>query len=322
MRRHLLVLVALGALGAACNDYGFETAEEITKLRTLAIVVDPPVVGPGDVARISSLTVDPTGAEIEYLWELCLFTDGPDAYYACSAVEGQGTAGFVLGETPTVALPYEALAAAGFDIRAVCEALGDVDVPDFVQLPSCDEGLELTLRLTARTASDEEIAVRPLMLLFDDTVVVSPNANPGIEGLLVNGRPVGEGSGLDVSAEEAVRLQLLVNTAEAETYVAVSEGSGAAVGSGEGSGQVEVSETREQLAVHWYATHGTLRRANTYFAEGIAPATELQFNRLNLTKGIVPEAGDRVEIFAVVRDTRGGVGWERFELPIRSMPSE
>lgn len=318
MNKPLLQLVVLGSLVAACNDYGFEDAEEITKLRTLAIAVDPPVVGPGEVATLSSLTVDPTGAPIEYLWELCLFTDGPDAYYACSEIEGQGMAGFVLGTTPTVALPYEALAAAGIDLREVCAALGEIEVPDFVQLPACDEGLELTVRLTARTPTDEEISVRPLMLLFDDTVVVSPNSNPRIDGLLVDGTPITEGSGLDVRSEAAVRLQLLLNTSEAEEYLTVSEASG----SGEGSGLGETTEEREQLAVHWYATHGTLRRSNTYFAEGIAAAAELQFNRLNLTKGIVPEAGDRVEIFAVVRDTRGGVGWRRFEVPIRSMPSE
>jgi hypothetical protein len=293
------------ALLAACNDPGFETFEEVTKLRTLAISVSPPEIGPGEVAVMRSLTVEPGGAPISYFWEVCLFTEGPDAYYACAETEGLGRAGFDLGTTEEVLVPYDAVIAAGLNLEEVCAALADIPVPDFIELPSCDRGLDVTVRLTVEADGATHISTVPLTLLFADVADDQPrNQNPVIRGLLVGNEPLSVDGVTTVAVPEdgKLRLQLLLNTDEAEQYEVQ-----------EGSGEDVVAE-REQLVVRWFSTHGRIRRGETYFAEGVAEATELQFNTLNLGAGTEPTEEDRVGIWAVARDTRGGVSWQYWEI--------
>lgn len=305
MWKHGIQVLALALLSVACNDPGFETFEEVTKLRTLAISVTPSEIGPGEVAVIRSLTVEPGGAPISYKWEVCLFTDGPDSYYACSATEEFGTAGFELGTTEEVAVPYDAVIAAGLNLEEVCAALADISVPDFIELPACDRGLDVTVRLTVEADDVEHISTVPLTLLFAEVAEQLPrNQNPVLRGLLIGGEPVATGDAVVVAVpdDSKLRLQLLLNSDEAERYT-----------SDEGNGET-AGEVREQLVVRWFSTHGRLRRGETYFAEGVAEATELQFNTLNLGAGTEPTAEDRVGIWAVVRDSRGGVDWQYWEI--------
>lgn len=288
---------------AACSDLGFEEFEEVTKLRTLAIQVVPPEVGPGEVARISSLTVEPGGAPIEYAWELCLFTEGPDSYYACAQDEELGVAGVPLGTTETVELPYDVVAAA-IDLRAICEALGQLDLPAFVELPDCTDGLELTIRMTATADGAEHISTFPITLLFADTAAeTARNRIPVAQGLLVDDAlvPAEVPTPVTVPADGQLRLQLLLNTDEAETYL---------------TGPGNEVEEREQLSVRWFSTHGRFRRGQTFFAEGIAPGTELQHNILNLGRGTTAEIGEEIGIWMVIRDTRGGVSWAHRTLQV------
>jgi hypothetical protein len=311
-------LLFAAAVLTACNDYGFENFEEITKLRTLGIAIEPPEAGPGDTAVLSALAVEPRGGPVELTWEICLFTQGPDAFYACAEDE-DGTAGIELGIGETVSIPYDLLVASGIDLRAICDALDELDVPSFVELPDCEQGLDVTVRLTARANGDEEIAIRPLTLLFADEGSgpppppdEEPNRNPRVLGLVANDVPL-DGSGavlVSPDAEGRIRLQALVNSDDAQPYTRVDDETGERV------------DDREQLAVTWFSTAGRLRRGQTFFAEGIADATELQFNTLRTDRGTPAAEGDEVGVWVVVRDNRGGTGWGEYRLRVGPRAAE
>lgn len=305
------LFVALGAAGAlssaGCDDAGFEQAEEISKLRVLAIRVEPPELGPGALGRIDALVVTPDARPVRYVWEVCAFDTGPDGAFACATDEQGEVLGAEISDQPTAVLPYDVVAATIGTAEELCAALQEIELPDFVELPTCERGFPLTLRLTASVGEgegeDTETAVKRVLVLREDAV---PNRNPGFETVLVGGATIDEAQPLTVPVTaEPLPLQVVVERSEAETYV-------------DGEGR----EASEQLSLSWYTTHGAIERGDTYYYEGIVPIGELQTNELRLDRRTRPEDGERVTLWFVLRDNRGGVHFGARHLVASVAPEE
>ena len=304
------LLLTLAASLSACEATGFEEVDEITKLRVLAMRSQPAEVGPGDLAAFDALVASTeTNPALSYTWELCPFNDGPDARYTCSQDPEGESIDYVISESPEAFVPYDALVAEVGSIASLCAALGELDLPDFVEPPDCTRGLPFTLRLRVEDGSgDVELAVKQVLFLTEQEAERdAANRNPELSGLLLSQEDA-EGAVVlpwtELNADEVptlrldptqpVRLQALANTDEAERYVSLDEG-------GEGE------EERERLVLAWHTTRGGMERTNTYFAEDIAPGEEFQTNALNLDRNTAAEEGDEIGLYVVLRDTRGGV---------------
>lgn len=306
-----LVLVAFAAAG--CQEIDWEEYSEVTKLRILAIRAEPPEIGPGEVAEIDALVTNPQGDPVTLAWELCFLTDGPDAEYACLLDPESGeTLGVPLGTGDSVSVAYDLVDAFAGDLEAICDEILQADVPEFVSLPDCTRGLEVTIRLTATSGGDREVAVKRLVLLLEDEAARDDvNVNPTLGGLIVDGQSAASGPvSVDVIIEDPVRLQALVNADEAQTYEAPDPDDDTARLDAEG----------EVLSIAWFATHGRFDRETTFYQVDVVEAAELQANSLNLRKGGLPAvAGDEVTIWAVLRDDRGGVDFASWTVIVDSV---
>lgn len=312
-RRLLLFPVVL--LATACVDNDFEGIDEITKLRTLAIALEPGELGPGEVGTLSALSVTPDpDAVITYTWEICLFDDGPDQKYRCSTDPETGeTAGLVLpGDASTTTLPYDVVTDAVGSIDEVCATFDSFDLPDFIEPPDCDRGLPLRVRLTAASGDEEEVAVREILLLREGEAQRDDrNTNPQISGVVLSQRTK-EG---EVLVEDVVLAADAVTPVSLDVDVSVDlqaivDAPGAAQEYepfGEDGERLEARE--ERLLMSWYATRGVMDRNTTYYAEELASPTELQSNEWRPSKQTEARVGDVVSIWVVLRDTRGGVSF-------------
>jgi len=197
-----------------------------------------------------------------------------------------------------VTVPAELASLLG-DIEALCDEIGSVDIPDFIELPDCTRGFPLRVRLTVSVGDgegqDTEIAVSTLVVLRDGAV---PNNNPAIgavsldEAVLEAGVP---GSvALPGDDDEPLAADVAIAESESEPY---TDGSGEAA-----------EERRETLKLTWFTTHGAWDRTSSWYADGRVPIEELRENELDLEGGTRPaEAGDEVTLYFVARDGRGGV---------------
>lgn len=299
---------------AGCEDMGFEEFGEVTKLRVLAIRVDPPEIGPGETAVIDALVVNPGGEEIAYLWEVCAFTDGPDAYYRCAEQDGQPL-GAPLGNTASVALPYDTVEAVLGDIDEICDELAEIDLGDFAGLPSCDRGFPVTIRLTVMVGDGQgesvEVATSGLLLLNEEEAALGTSNNrPLLDGVLLDNRTsAGAPIPIVLDEENSAELQALVEPdSAAERYENTTDDG-------------NTTEERERLQLTWFSTIGTIERTWTYYSEESVTTAELQSNLLDLTTGVTEGVvGDAGVLYLVLRDTRGGLDFLQQEFVIA--PSE
>lgn len=306
----VLPVLAGVSLLAACQEINFEEFDEIVKLRVIGIVADPPEIGPGQTATIRAILarpLDQSGALLP-TWEVCGFTQGPDARYACAEVDGQPL-GFELGEAEEVTIAYDTVAALGFDVDTICDALRDVELPDFIELPSCLRGIDVTVRMTLpREDQIPLVAIRRLQLLRPEEATRDDvNRNPLLQGMTVNGRLLEPGVPLEVPfpANANLLFQALINVEDdAQTYAPPDPNTPGA----------RLEERREQLQLNWFSTVGEFDLRDTFFREGIAPATELQSNRLELDVRTKARVGDTVGVWVVLLDDRGGQSGAHYQV--------
>lgn len=300
----LLVLLATG-----CQEFDFEQSQEISKLRPIGVLLEPPEAGPDDVVTVSVVLASPDEertAAATVRWELCAFTGSRDSFFECPTLPDGTSLGFPLGEGQSVTVDVPLLASLGLTPEALCENLIDLNLPEFIELPRCDRGYSATLRfvITDPEGGGEIIGIRSFPLLFaEEAAREDRNANPRFDRMLVNGVPRDPDVPFTVSlAEEGqtVRFTAIVDVEEhAQRYSFPDP---------QNPGQRR-PEQREQLQIEWYSSLGNFPRDDSYFAEGIAPAAELQNNRLELNERRVARVGDRVRVWAVLRDDRGGIDW-------------
>jgi hypothetical protein len=297
MRPSFALLLALPALG--CRPDLGDPASLIAGPRLLAVRGDPPEAAPGAAVSYSVLAVSAEGtmAAPPILWAFCAaanpLTDDDSVSPAClhDAVVPIG------GPSPTAQAPtpLDACSLFGPDPPPGSFRPHDPDSTGGFYQPVRAQLDALTAFRLQRVPCDLPDA--PASAAIELSQRYRPNQNPSLAQLTasVAGSPVS----LDaIPAGATVQLSTGWGQGDAETYVMFDPGS------------TSVVERREALSVSWFATGGTFTAEVTGSAED-DPATTTQ------TTWLAPASPGAIQLWVVLRDSRGGVDFAAHDLGIR-----
>jgi hypothetical protein len=293
------ILLRASALAAllllpACGGDDFDRFSEVQGLRLLGIEASPPGLGPDETLDLRAVLVGPGADEARITWELCLADEGPQDRFRCATIDG-APLGLPLGQGPAVQLDWYDLFDTPQELDLAC-AGKDAPGPDAFEL-DCGQGIPVTVRLTVEQGGDTRVARRSLRLLTA-ALAAAPdrNRNPSIRGLRVGDLALDDTGTATWSLADGrsppVRWEGSLD--DAQRFVRPATGR-----------EVPVQE-REVLSAHWFTTHGAWDVETTYFGEGRTTDSELFENELRLNEGRPPAPGEVVQVWVVVRDTRGG----------------
>jgi hypothetical protein len=282
---------ALAALLAGCPG-DLEKQSEIVKLRVLAVQAEPaelivdPDAGSLPSTTLSALAVEPSGAPIAMDYALCTVQERvppPD-------VDCPGTEGIPLAS----AGPTSAVLDLN-DPRAIALALElarDAGIGDGGALPPEGVPVLVGFRATApaHTLPDagppgadggDEQVFRGLTTVTARGPGAPPNHNPAMAALLMGDVEVGADGTTTAPARSTQRLTPVPAAGSKEPA----------------DGGVEA------LGYSFFATAGSISalRSTDTTATGQASDTSIDWT--------TPDAAQRVRLWVVVRDGRGGVGW-------------
>jgi hypothetical protein len=301
-RLTLLVSLAAALAGASagCAEE-FDPYNRLTALRVLAIRSEPPTPGPGETATLSALVyAPPDEPPLSYEWSWCPMAGPAGEGYPCLVSPEQVAmleqAGIVLppfdlGSGPTATLAHTIDPAL---IAQLCAGTAGV----LPQLPDCEGGFPVKIRLTVRSGDRALIAVRDLRLRFDPAT--EPNQNPVIEGILAEAEvdrfvPVTEQEAPTLPRDEETVIRALVSESQSEEY------SGRDI-------ELRPARVRELLMLTWFIESGSTRSEQTSFIFGEVPIMDAVSNEWTPAR-TKDYAGDRSRVIVVLRDSRGGVSW-------------
>ena len=181
-----------------------------------------------------------------------------------AALMEAGFAGVEPGMTPTWVVPDDALA----------------DLDTGAQL----EGRSATVQVTLTTDADTELVVRAIPV----SLATTPNTNPDVGSLTVDGEPADSAIPLVLTAGSSVDLVATL-AGDLETYTYVNTDG-------------ETEERTEELEWRWYVSGGSLGGGF------VDTGPEDEGGEGNQAWTAPSEAGD-YELDVVVLDGRGGMGW-------------
>lgn len=286
-------------LPSACTTVEVSQAYEIDRLRILAVAAEPAEPRPGDTVTFSSLVVSPTAPVALTTWFAC-FLDGDDAF-GCT-IDPTFTEG--LADLDPSTLTPEELA----ELYAELAEAGLIGVEPFLpptwQVPDdALDGLSDAEKLEGRVATvtvtaipDQEVVEEGDVEIAYKRVPVSlattPNRNPVVEGLRVDGIQVAEGARLVLDRGQAYTIEAVLPDDAIETYRYLNPDG--------------VEEERvEEPYYAWYLQEGSFDQSTT-----LEPYRSVVYT--------TPAAPTLLEqsVWVVVRDRRGGMAWSelRFEL--------
>jgi hypothetical protein len=304
-RLSLAVLAGTAIFAPGCGE-DFDPYNRVNSLRVLAIRSDPPLPGPGETATLSALVYSPADRPAPRLqWSWCPMAGPADQGYPCQisaeqaamlAEAGVPLPAFDLGSEPTAKLTHSV---DPLVLTALCDGSAGV----LPQLPICEGGFPVQVRLTVENDEETVVAVRELRLRYDPAT--GPNQNPTIEGLLV-GKPGAEDPGdfvplaegqppPTVPRDEETPLRAVVPESAAETYDGLDD-------------DRQPARVHEQLVLTWFVETGDTASARTSFIFGQVAREDFLSNEWRPPRS-KDYAADRSRLLLVIRDNRGGVGW-------------
>jgi hypothetical protein len=264
----------------ACGDLELSQEWELDRLRLLAVRADPAEPRPGDTVTFSSLRYVPDDADWTAIWFACVVYEESGCDIDTDALAGledtaitaddiaalmeAGFAGVEPGMTPTWVVPDDALA----------------DLDTGAQL----EGRSATVQVTLTTDADTELVVRAIPV----SLATTPNTNPDVGSLTVDGEPADSAIPLVLTAGSSVDLVATL-AGDLETYTYVNTDG-------------ETEERTEELEWRWYVSGGSLGGGF------VDTGPEDEGGEGNQAWTAPSEAGD-YELDVVVLDGRGGMGW-------------
>lgn len=268
-----LVLAAL--ITSGCDD-GFTPPSYLDNLRVLALVSDPPEIGPGEATRLTPHLFVPEGEQVvAQSWTFCPFSLGAAAGFSCAVEACQVS--LQPGQDGTVEVNPLALTS------SCASKLGQTgaarsELPELsTELP---EQLEVTVNYAARTAdgfSREAVARIP----FWTRAVPEPrNRLPVIQRIEVEGVSVDDGGEVPPAMpDEARSVRVLVDPASMDSFF-------------DEAGR----ERLEEPIISFYTTAG---RFEDDLGAGLDVSVSWRAEEL--------EPGQHVaELYVVARDLRGG----------------
>jgi hypothetical protein len=262
---------------AACAD-DFEKQSHISKLRVLAvqaepaeIIVDMAAQLPSVTLKLRALAVDPRGAPIEVRWALCTVQDSVPS----PSLDCPGSQGFDLPAESSVG----ALDLSSATVRPLYAALLSGQAPDQVQ-KKLTKGMPVILGFEA--TSGDEVLPGLTAITLRNPVTGPVNQNPALGSLLASGVELRDDGTSELAAGSTVRLDPIPAA---------------------GAHEITEDGTPEKLNYSFFATDGEVKslRSTDTTASGEAADPSVDW--------IAPKMPGVVQLWVVVRDGRGGVGW-------------
>ena len=299
IRNSPVVACALLFLAALGCDEDLDPQFLIKNLRILAISADPADLVLGETMALDALVATPGDTEVEYHWEWCPFTAGADELFACMSEEADPelAALFDLGNAPTATLDSNDVVLL---LAGICEVLGEglddlgeyADLLESFQLPDCELGMDITVRLTVSTGDIERVAIKRVFIWLSEPEDLQRNRNPVIDGIVVNDQDFPED--YFVWAEPATALDWYVDVpADAlEPFLLRSD--------------PNAEQRRESITYTFFTTAGGWKAESGFADDEYVNREDAGEARL-----VLPEESRTTPIntYFVVRDERGGITW-------------
>ena len=266
----------------------FEEPNILSKPRIMAIQASKPDLRPGDTTSIAALIFDiEADREIHYKWKACMVTDGAQEYHTC---DPELEVDLGTEATATFELPFSKE-----EIEIFCEEIRNMDFPEGVVIPECDELLNLTIVLTITMDGVTEgfgddgalMATKRLKIVLDDEKIL--NRNPEITGMNLAELEIEAESIPEVNRGEEVELGVIVDQSSSEEFLSKDK------------------TEREELWLSWYSSAGVFESFEGYHT----PGGERNFGDFITNTLTVPEDGLEQPLVVIVtlRDSRGGIDW-------------
>jgi hypothetical protein len=278
----------------ACSRTEVAESWQIDRMRVLAVAAEPAEPKPGDTVHFTSLIVSPNKPVgcAAYLGcsgdaGACGFGALPDtASQDTAAAAGSGFLGIDPFVPPSWTIPDDYLDTLTEDQKLE----GTTSIITVIAISDCDALLKGEVddpqALLEGGKDDSEIAYKRVPVSLAST----PNHNPTLTGITVDGLPVAPGARLSLDPGQTYTIDVTLADDAVETYTYRNE-----------SG---VDEQRtEQPYFSWYSQEGGFDQTNTLW-----DTTSVKY-----TTASSPTLPDQ-SIWVVARDRRGGMGWA--ELPI------
>jgi len=299
-----MMLATTLLLMASCDGERLSASWAIDRTRILAVraeVLDEDgntttraEARPGETVSLHSLTVHPDQSIAGVFWLGCLLEDS--SQFGCNINED--LLSDLDGLDPETMSPeemqafFDALAEAGFlgiepdfppQLRVPADVLDDLEGDDLL------EGKSYMLTLSAMPADEEGTPDESDLEIAYKRIVVSeaatPNHNPYIQSLLIDGSPHSAGEEMTYEAESVYAIDPVLTSDSVETFVYLN------------SDGVEENRVEEPY-FNFYATEG-------YFD---SPYSLPSHSSVTWNSPVEP-SGQTIRIWVVVRDRRGGMGW-------------
>lgn len=310
MRHASLVALACALAGCPIGNNKFPKPRDLSKswfidkVRLLAVQAEPAEIRPGESARFTALVTNPEDASLTTVWLAC----PPDP-------DDPGGIGFGCSIDPNVdfsTLDAEALAAAGFigvDPFFPPVYTAPADLLDGLDEAARVEGVYVLVQAavlpgdsfaTAPSETDPPIDFNEVEAGYKRLVVseaLSPNHNPVVSTLTVEGVIVEPDTVVEVDPDEDYAFAITLAEGTVETYEYV-DGAGTTV------------ERTEEPYIHWYTDGGSMSEEITLFP----------FFEATWRAPLAFDAKASGSVWAVIRDRRGGMAWTSFRWRLRTSP--
>lgn len=276
----------------ACNTTEMAQSYEIDRLRILAVAAEPAEPRPGDVVTFTSLTVSPVDGWGGSIWFACAGTDADE--FGCAA-DTDALAGLE-GLDPTtmteeeLAELYEQLVAAGLIGYEPLFPPTWVVPADLLDGLSEEERLEgalgyVTINAFPATESFDESDIELAYKRVPISEALTPNHNPSLIGLSVDGVMMEPGVTLHLDRGEPYTLTPILGDDAVESYTYRNTDG--------------VDETRtEEPYFTWYLQEGEFDQSFSLYGE----------ESVTWTSPTNPTLSSQ-SLWVVIRDRRGGMAW-------------
>jgi hypothetical protein len=287
------------SLLVACTTSELSESWQIDRMRVLAVAAEPAEPRPGDTVDLRALVVGPEEVGL-VVWVACVsgdddangcvgdtsafsevFADGAVSPEEQVALQEAGLVGVEPFLPPRWEIPADALDSLPEERRAEgLSAFVNVSViPGPIDMgggepPDLEE-------------ADLELAYKRVPISLTET----PNHNPRVEGVDVDGVRVEDGATAVLDAGETYTLTPLLADDAVEAYTYVRED--------------RSTETRDEIPwVAFYATDGAFSQTEALYPELARTWT-------------APDAEGAHTLWFVARDRRGGMGWATLRVDVR-----
>jgi hypothetical protein len=296
------VSVSVAVFWAGCSD-DFTPYSRLDRLRVMAIQSEPATPVRDVPVQLSPLVYVPAGKTASYSWSWCPLPSQSEDGYRCPVSE-QALAPLLaslgldepislgLGTEPTTVFvnPFDPALLARVCAQGIKAGEASLDIWCTIDFP-------VLVTLKIKTSTESLTSVVTLHLPIEDGA--PGNANPVIEGIRIvkpaPTRQLDDLGTITVRRDEEVTFEAIVPDEASETFVDKNEDGNSVT-------------RRERLTVSWFSDAGDWDADRAAYIEG-----KYDLKRATRNKWKAPKTEDfkedKVSIFVVVRDDRGGTSW-------------